>query len=131
MAFQNDGSYTFEHFQSRPLTLNENDAPAKSVYLHDGDETTIAAFMDKIYRLAHDRGRKLVFVIPPVYETERHSGADAIVSRAIGLVPHIPVIDDRATVRDAKYFLNYDHPNPLYFDRLVAVLRERGLLAAR
>lgn len=52
-------------------------------------------------------------------------------SKAIALVPHIPVIDDREGFQDPKYYVNYDHPSPAYFDHLVSQLGVRGFLPRR
>jgi hypothetical protein len=129
MAYENDGSLNIEHFKGKPLRLNETEPLPQSPYLRDGDEVTVAAFMDRIFRLAQKHGRRLVFLIPPVYEESgRQSGANTVMSKALALVPHIPVIDDREGLQDPKYYFNYDHPAPPYFERLVAVLRQRGFL---
>lgn len=130
MAFRADGSYDVAYFRSKPLRQNEEAVEVESKWLRSGDEKAIAGFMEKIHQLVTTRGRKMVFLIPPVYETEREGGPDRIVTRALALVPHIPVVDDRRAVREAQYFVNYDHPSPAYYDRLAGVLRARGLLDA-
>lgn len=126
-AFRNDGSFD-QRFQFwKPLTQNEGTVRETYRWLQPGDEVTIAKLMRQICDRVEDGRRKCVFLIPPVYETERQSPSDRILNAALALVPEITVVDDRP-VRDRQYFHDYDHPNETYFERLTSVLRERGLV---
>ena len=59
-----------------------------------------------------------MIVIPPVYETVRQSTANEIVDKAINNISKFFFIDNRNLYQDRDYYINYDHPNKKYFNKL-------------
>lgn len=96
--------------------------------LRSGDEAEIASLLMQIDKIGRDAGRRVVFIIPPVYESERPSVVDAIFSRALRLTQNVTIIDHRHMRGDPANFVHYDHPSQVYFHRLVAELRAKGLI---
>lgn len=68
------------------------------------------------------------FLIPPVYETGRHSISDDIFSKALELTPECRVVDHRKKYRDKEYFHHYDHLNSFYFIEVFEEIALRGWL---
>lgn len=112
------------------LLLNMNPLNENSRALRLGDENLIASYMRAIDAVVDDAGRKAVFIIPPVYETERPSAVDNVFSAALKLVPELNVVDHRHIPErfDLKFYVSYDHPAPSYFEFLVRELRQRGFV---
>ena len=65
-----------------------------------------------------------MIVIPPVYEHERESSANEIVDKALINISSKFIIDDRRLYLERDYFINYDHPNKKYFDKISKNLLE-------
>ena len=132
MSLRRDGSRD-PQFVDTPLRLNENaltnqDRDVNERWLKFGDEDLIASYMREIARIANGNGRKVVFVIPPVYETTRNSPANDIFSAALLLVPELIVIDHRKQGNNREFFVIYDHPSPKYFEMMVSQMRDLDLL---
>ena len=128
-AFVSDGSLATAYYRDRPLALDENALTDKERHLKYGDEDQIADYMRKIAALGAARGVRVVFVIPPVYESDRPSIVNEIFSAALRQVPDVEVIDHRGRYRERPdFFARYDHPSKRYFEQLVRELRERGVV---
>ena len=96
--------------------------------LRSGDEAEVASLLMQIDKIGRDAGRRVVFIVPPVYESERASIVDTIFSRALRLAPQVTMIDHRGMRDDPANFVHYDHPSQVYFRKLVAELRAKGLV---
>ena len=131
-GFRKDGS-TDPRFVDRPLIQNYNDLSTQDRDVNErrlsfGDEDLVASYMREIARIANENGRKLVFVIPPVYETARNSPANEILSAALRLVPELIVMDHRKQGNNREFFVTYDHPSPKYFEMMVSQMHDLDLL---
>jgi hypothetical protein len=72
---------------------------------------------------------KVVFIVPPAYETNRaESAVNQVFNRGLALVPDLSIIDNCDMNNDASLFIDYRHPSPRYFRILVDELRHRGLV---
>ena len=111
------------------IVQNEDPLKESNRALRAGDEREIARQMRAIQAVGARHGIKTVFIVPPVYETDRHdSTVNQIFSRALALVPDIAVIDHRNMGSDPSFFRSGIHPSPLYYRRLVDELRRSGLI---
>lgn len=98
--------------------------------LHAGDEREIARYLQAIDAIGARHGTRVVFLITPVFETERGgSVVNQIMDRALRLTPNLEVVDDRSMHSDRALFINSLHPGPIYFRLLAAELRRRGFLS--
>src|SRR5262249_36857924 len=111
------------------LTPNENPLRDAERGLNDGDEAEIAHQLRAIDAVGRRQGVRGVFVVGPVYETDRHDSAvNRIFDRALALVPDIQLIDDRDMHTDPSLFSTPIHPSPKYFRVVANELRHRGFL---
>jgi hypothetical protein len=117
--FRPDGATEQDFVKSAELVLNENPLDSRRTALHVGDDEQIANVMRAIEGIGRRTGRKVLFLIPPVYETKRPSPADDLFSAALARVPELNVLDQRHQYNERKNFIVYDHPNRNYF-RIVA-----------
>lgn len=129
-SYRFDGSIVYKA-RGRELRLNENPLEPSLIALKAGDEVTIAKYLKRIDALGRQRGATVVFLIPPVYESDRQSTVNSIFTRALALTPEVNVIDHRRAYRDAKYFHHYDHANSRYYEVVFKELVSRGLLGMR
>jgi hypothetical protein len=112
-----------------PLTPNENLLRDAERGLNDGDEAEIARQLRAIDAVGRRHGVRVVFIVGPVYETDRHdSVVNRIFDRALALVPDIQLIDDREMHTDPSLFSTPIHPSPKYFRIVANQLRHRGFL---
>jgi hypothetical protein len=110
------------------IVQNEDPLKESNRALRAGDEREIARQMRAIQAVGARHNIKTVFIVPPVYETDRHdSTVNQIFSRALALVPDIAVIDHRNMGNDPSLFRSGIHPSPLYYRRVVDELRRSGL----
>lgn len=89
-----------------------------------GDDRKIADVIQQIADLAVRNRRKIIFLVPPIYESNRPSVVDRIFDSALAqLRPGIEIIDDRYAGRGRiDYFFAHDHPNNEYYKTVVARL---------
>lgn len=125
-ATRRDGSRNYEYsWHAAPVrdaNLLTDDANRG---LRLGDDEVIAKYMRRIHDLAQRNGRKVVFIIPPVYESARTSSVDRVFDAALVRVPDLNVLDHRAWRDRAEWFERYDHPSPQYFKDMVIDLKRR------
>ncbi|QPJ64062.1 MAG: hypothetical protein G3M78_01040 [Candidatus Nitrohelix vancouverensis] len=126
LSYRFDGSSNSG--EGRGLTINSNALTPSARDIKNGDEVEIARLMNELIDLVEDSKRKLVFLIPPVYETDRPSVVDDIFSASLEMVPEANVIDHRKKFRERQFFSSYDHPNENYFREVAKELRERKFL---
>jgi len=131
---QGDWSWTLRRDGSvnpdpqQPLVLNEDPLSDKDRGLRDGDEREIVRNLREIDAIGRRHGVKVVFLVTPVYETDRHdSVVNQVFDRALALAPDLTVIDDRSKHSDPALFVSSLHPGPAYYRLLVAELTARGL----
>jgi hypothetical protein len=129
-AFRPDGTWDPDFYIRTTLTLNENELSEKDRYLNPGDETDIARYMTEAAEIAKRNNIKIAFLIPPVFESDRYSTVDEVMTKALALVPQLTVLDHRHKHREAENFFNYDHENERYFQIVVGELVSRGLVSA-
>ena len=111
------------------LVQNENPLKDSDRALRMGDEHTIAREMRAIHAISVRHGIQVVFIVPPVYETDRHdSVVNRIFDRALALAPDVTVIDHRGMHSDPSLFENGIHASLAYYRILVDELRQRGFL---
>lgn len=127
-ALRYDGAWDEKYQIDTALVLNANPLVEEERQLKFGDEPRIAEYMRKIANIGTRRNRKVVFIIPPVYETARTSSVDEVFSRALKLVGDLNIVDDRRKGGRIDFFHNYDHPKTDYFRFLVAELQKRNLI---
>lgn len=108
--------------------LNEYGIEARDSYLRDGDEFAIAKLILDLKAAIDKSGRRVVFLIPPIFESPRPSLVNKIFSAALKISTGAEVIDHRFLRLDASHFTTFDHPNQKYYQRLVQELKQRKLL---
>ena len=117
-----------------PFILGKSPEPFKDTDRRDrlrfGDEEDFAQALRDIDRIVTGAGRRLVFYIPPLYRGKPYEPqtVDLIVDRALAMVPKIPVIDHRPMEIGSDLALDRMHFKQDYYDRLIAEMRDRGLL---
>ncbi len=131
-AYQADGSENEIYCKNCKPIINKNPLIREKSKLSYGDERLIAQYIKDIYNIGVSKGKKVVFIIPPVYETDRKDSIpNIILSSALDVLPdEIEVIDHKFFEYrdDNKYFVKYDHPSLEYFRLLVNEMRELGLI---
>ncbi len=127
-AFRRDGSNDAEGTNMQ-LIQNEDQLEESERGLKAGDERIIAHYLLAIDALGRRNGKKVVFVVPPAYESNRDDSiVNQVFNRGLALAPTVSVIDDRNMRQDPSLFADYRHPSPKYFRLLVEQLRERGFI---
>jgi len=127
-AIRPDGS-TFWQSDETLIVQNEDPLRESERGLRAGDELEIARQMRAIRAIGARHGIKTVFIVPPVYETDRHDSiVNQIFSRALALVPDIAVIDHRNMGGNPSLFRSGIHPSPPYYRLVVDELRRRGFI---
>jgi hypothetical protein len=131
-GYRRDGSVAPPDPQVEPLRLIQNENPLKDAEraLNAGDEPKIAHYLRAIDGIGRRRGLAVVFLVPPVYETDRRdSVVNQVFDRALALVvPDIAIIDHRSLHADPALFKDYNHPSPRYYRLVAEELRRRGFL---
>jgi hypothetical protein len=127
-AFRRDGSNESE-FADETVIQNGNALLDSHRALKTGDETKIAEIMRAINDIGKRNDRKVVFIVPPVYETDRHdSVVNEIFNRGVALAPELTVLDHRRLNANLSLFKRYDHPSPKYFRLVADELRKMGIV---
>ena len=98
------------------LRLNKNKLNDKRSKINFGDEDLIVNYIREINRIGADQDRKVVFFIPPVYETPRDSLVNQIFDKALIRLKDVSIIDHRRLYLSKEYFASYDHPNFKYYE---------------
>ena len=112
-----------------PLVQNENALKEADRALRAGDEQKIAHEMQAIDRIGQRHGVKIVFIVPPVYETDRRdSVVNRILDRAFALAPDVAVVDHRDLHSDPLLFEGGIHASARYYRILAEELRRRGFV---
>jgi hypothetical protein len=131
-SYRRDGSIGTLHAPSeRAAVLVRDENPLKEADrgLNAGDERRIAHYLRAIDAIGRRHGVAVVFMVPPVYESDRrNSVVNQVFDRALALAPGIAIIDDRGLGQDASLFSGYAHPSRKYFRMVVEELRRRGLI---
>jgi hypothetical protein len=129
-ALRRDGSQLVPGPEDRmPLVQNENALKEADRALRAGDEQKIAHEMRAIDRIGRRHGVKIVFIVPPVYETDRRdSVVNRILDRAFALAPGVAVVDHRNLHSDPLLFEGGIHASPQYYRILAEELRRRGFV---
>jgi hypothetical protein len=131
-ALRRDGSQLPPSQQAEyrtPIVQNENALRETERSLRAGDEREIAHQMRAIDAIGARHGVKVVFIIPPVYETDRRdSVVNRIFSHALALVPDIAVIDHRDIRNNPSHFEGGIHPSAQYYRIVAEELRRRGFI---
>ncbi len=88
-----------------------------------GSVDLVVSLMVEIHKFTSS-GRKVIFFVPPLYETARKSQSFDIMSKIVAATRQqgLIVIDDRRGEFNGSYFLNTSHPNGKYFADLVSKL---------
>jgi hypothetical protein len=127
-AFRRDGS-TDPAYVDAQLIQNEDLLKDTDRGLSAGDEREIARQMRAIDAIGRRHDIRVVFVVPPAYESDRDdSVVNQVFNRGLALVPELTIIDDREKRSDASLFVDYRHPSPKYFRILVDEMRRRGVV---
>jgi hypothetical protein len=130
-AIHRDGSQDAEFSTVETPFVVQNEDPLRETEraLRAGDEREIARQMRAINAVGARHGIKVVFIVPPVYETDRHDSiVNQIFSGALALVPDIAVIDNRGMRSNPAHFKSGIHLSPLYYRIVVDELRRRGFI---
>lgn len=124
-GFKGDGSVRVGYFGTN-LLLNQH---RKEIWLKPGDEDTIVRYMFDIDHLGRKAGRKVVFVVPPVYESENFvTEADRIFTKALAQLDGRVFVLDHRYQRQVDNFISFDHPGPVYFQKVAAELAAKNFL---
>ncbi len=123
-----DGSVSTAYAPVAQPKLNAGSKDPTQAGLSVGDSERIAGFMQEIDDLGRRKGKAVIFVIPPVYESEHESALNGIVDNALARTKGLTVIDHRRLTLPAQYFHTFDHPTVPYFRLLVDELRRTGKL---
>ena len=98
--------------------LNQNSLDNSELFLNKADSKILKKELATIIQLAERNALEIVILIPPVYEVERYSIANQIVDDAIKDIPKKFIIDHRRLYLSRDFFINYDHPNEKYFNKI-------------
>lgn len=128
-AFRADGSHDGRFIRAHP-NRDENPLDPSDTRLRPEHEAELVATLKDLAAIGTRNGLRVILVIPPVYESARHSTVNKVFSDALAEVPELEVIDHRGAFGEARYFINYDHPGPAYFAALGEELDRRGVLPA-
>lgn len=130
-AYRRDGSITASIPGQHPSLPVKNEDPLKSADrgIKAGDEREIAHYIEAINDVGSRHGVRVVFIVPPVYETDRHdSVVNQVFDRALRLVPsRIMILDHRGLHDDPSLFEDSLHPSPKYYRIIADELSRRGL----
>jgi hypothetical protein len=127
-AILRDGRITSSEGGAPPL-INQDPLDPEDRGLHAGDEAAIVRDLRAIDEIGRRSGAPVVFLVTPVYETDRSdSPVNRVLDRALERAPELVVIDDRGLHSDPSLFVDGIHPSARYYRGLVETLRERGLL---
>ena len=135
-AYHRDGSQV-THNEVEPAavddaaTVVQNESPLRESDrgLRAGDEREIAQQLQAIEAIGARHGIKVVFIVPPVYETDRHdSVVNQIFNRALTLAPDIVIIDHRGMHSNLLLFTSGIHPSHRYYRIVADELRRRGFI---
>jgi hypothetical protein len=96
--------------------------------LQAGDELTIASILTELSNLADRNGRTVVFVVTPIFGSERPSVVNDIFDQAVVLAPNVKLVDHRRMGVDRTLFNSAGHPNSIYFEILADELKARGFV---
>ena len=125
-SYRADGSVTLPPKPYSPSSnsgVRENDRG-----LSAGDDALVAAYMRDITEIVTGAGRKLAFLIPPVFEEPRESVVNRLFDKALArLGDDVVVIDHRRKAFSKENFVLFDHPSDAYFRELVGELRHLNL----
>src|SRR5579862_6563346 len=125
-ALRRDGSND-PIYLDKPLVKDQEPLTDSERGLNAGDEYEIARQMRAIDAIGRRHGVKVVFVVPPAYESNRDdSVVNQIFNRALAMIPDLAVIDNRDMRSDPSLFVDYLHQSPKYFRLLAAELHRRG-----
>jgi hypothetical protein len=131
-AFRRDGSQALQHDETASVqdrVQNENPLKESERALRAGDEREISRQMRAINAIGARHGVNVVFIVPPVYETDRHdSVVNQIFNRAIALVEDVAVIDHRHMRSEPLHFESAIHPSLHYYHIVAEELRRRGFI---
>ena len=112
-----------------PIVQNENPLKETDRALRAGDEHAIAREMRAIDAIGAHHGVQVVFIVPPVYETDRQDSiVNRIFDRTLALAPDVAIIDHRSMRSDPSLFEGGIHASPRYYRILAEELRRRGFL---
>ncbi len=127
-AFRRDGSNDDRYPRAR-LIKDQDPLIDSQRGLVSGDEYEIARQFRLIDAVGRRHGVRVVFFLPPTYESNRDdSVVNQVFNRALALIPEVAVVDDRKIRGDPTFFVDYLHPAAKYFHFLVDELRSRGFL---
>jgi hypothetical protein len=129
-ALRRDGSQLVGRAEDRTsIVQNENPLREADRSLRIGDERAIAREMRAIDAIGTRNGVKVVFLVPPVYETDRRdSVVNRIFDRALALAADVIVIDHREMRSDLSLFESGIHASPQYYRIVAEELRHRGFV---
>jgi hypothetical protein len=120
-AYRRDGSHNGRYVKRNPV-LNQNSLNQESIALGPEDSDELKAVLREISQIVSEKGRTIVFIIPPVYETPRYGISDRVLSEAFAALPELNLVDHRNLGQREDFFIRYDHPSEEYFRYLVAEL---------
>jgi hypothetical protein len=127
-ALRRDGSND-PRYLDKPLVKNQEPLNVSERGLNAGDEYEIVRQMRAIDAIGARHGIKVVFVVPPAFESNRDDSiVNQVFNRALAMIPDLAVVDNRDMHSDPSLFVDYLHPSPKYFRLLAAELRHRGFV---
>ena len=128
-ALMADGAMDATNLQRAPI-IDVNPLEAGLARIVLGDEREIAGYMRAIDAVGDRNGVPVIFLIPPVFESERFSTVDVVFQMALDLAPGLAVIDHRHSHIEPGNFVNYDHPAPSYFRLVAAEIAGRAFMSS-
>lgn len=133
-AFRRDGAIgppilQEEEAPDNPPVLDADPLSENDRGINAGDEKEIARHLKNIDEIGRRNGVPVVFVVPPVYETNRRDSiVNQVFDRALALAPEITLIDHRSMHDDPGLFEDSLHPRLAYYRVLAQELRHRKLI---
>jgi hypothetical protein len=136
-ALRRDGSVDADFRGDETTTTQSNAGPILDEHplketergLRSGDEAEIARQMRAIHEVGRQHGVRVVFIVPPVYESNRRASlVNRIFDQALALVPNVDALDHRALHADPSLFVTSLHPSPKYYRIVVDELHRRGFI---
>ena len=119
LGLKYDGS-TVPKYYSHTKLIKYGNSKTLPTKLSSRDKKIIAYQMNSIQKFLKEKGKKVIFFIPPVYEEERETIAKKIFDKSLNEIDKdLKLIDHRNFRKKKSFFENFDHTSNEYFKYLI------------